>query len=80
MPIKASEIKKLDQKEIQQRLVEAEEELANLQFQLASHQLDNTAKVKVARRDVARLMTVLKEMELGIRKPQAQPASMAKEA
>jgi len=80
MPIKASEINKLDQKEIQQRLVEAEEELANLQFQLASRQLDNTAKVKIARRDAARLRTVLKEMELGIRKPHAQPASTAEEA
>jgi large subunit ribosomal protein L29 len=80
MPIKASDIKQFDQKEIQQRLVEAEEELANLGFQLASHQLDNTAKVKIARRDVARLKTVLREIELGIRKPRAQSAPNAKEA
>jgi large subunit ribosomal protein L29 len=80
MPIKASDIKEFDQKEIQQRLVEAEEELANLQFQLASHQLDNTAKVKVARRDVARLKTIVREMELGIRKPRVQSAPKAKEA
>jgi large subunit ribosomal protein L29 len=65
MPIKASELKDLDLPEIRQRLVEAEEELANLRFQLASHQLDNTAKVKIARRDVAKLKTVLhgREME-----------------
>jgi large subunit ribosomal protein L29 len=79
MPIKASDIKEFDQKEIQQRLVEAEEELANLRFQLASHQLDNTAKVKIARRDVSRLRTVLREMELGIRKPRVQSAPKAKE-
>jgi large subunit ribosomal protein L29 len=80
MPIKATELSELDQKEIQQRLVEAEEELANLQFQLASHQLDNTGKVKIARRDVAKLKTVLREMELGIRKSRANSTSKAKEA
>ena len=80
MPIKASDIKQFDQKEIQQRLVEAEEELGNLGFQLASHQLDNTAKVTIARRDVARLKTVLREMELGIRKPRGQSAPKDKEA
>jgi large subunit ribosomal protein L29 len=80
MPIKASDIKQFDQKEIQQRLMEAEEELANLGFQLASHQLDNTAKVQIARRDVARLKTVLREMELGIRKPRPESAPKVKEA
>jgi large subunit ribosomal protein L29 len=57
------ELKELDLPEIRQRLVEAEEELANLRFQLASHQLDNTAKVQIARRDVARLKTVLHARE-----------------
>jgi large subunit ribosomal protein L29 len=64
MPIKAMELKDLDLPEIRQRLVEAEEELANLRFQLASHQLDNTAKVKIARRDVAKLKTVLHAREM----------------
>ena len=80
MTIKVSEIKNLDQKELQQRLVEAEEELENLQFQLASHQLDNTAKVKIARRDVAKLRSVLREIEIGIRKPSTKTATRTKEA
>ena len=80
MPVKVSEIKDLDQKELQQRLVEAEEELENLRFQLASHQLDNTAKVKIARRDVARLRSVLREIELGVRKPGGKTATRTKEA
>lgn len=74
MPIKATELKDLDLAEIRQRLVEAEEELANLRFQLASHQLDNTAKVKIARRDVARLRTVLHAREMEATKRVAKEA------
>ncbi|KPL07808.1 hypothetical protein AMJ86_02740 [bacterium SM23_57] len=80
MTVKVLEIKDIDKKEIQQRLIEAEEELANLQFQLASHQLDNTAKVRIARRDVAKLRTVLHEIELGIRKPGTKTVPGTKEA
>lgn len=80
MAVKTLEIKDLDKKEVQQRLIEAEEELANLRFLLASHQLDNTAKVRIARRDVAKLRTVLHEIELGIRKPGTKTAPRAKEA
>ena len=80
MPIKAAELKDLDIPEIRQRLIEAEEALANLRFQLASHQLDNTATVKIARRDVARLRTVLHERELMINKPTEMAKRMAKEA
>jgi large subunit ribosomal protein L29 len=80
MPVKVLELRELDEKEIRQRLTEAEEELANLKFQLASHQLDNTAKVKIARRDVAKLRTVVHEMELGIWKPRSEATAKAKEA
>jgi len=80
MPIKVLDLKNLDEKEIRQRLTEAEEELANLKFQLASHQLDNTAKVKIARRDVAKLRTVVHEMELGIWKPRSESTKKTKEA
>ncbi len=80
MPIKALELKDLDLPEIRQRLIEADEELANLRFQLASHQLDNTATVKIARRDVAKLRTVLHERELGINKPPEKAKRGVKEA
>ena len=79
MPIKAVELKDLDIPEIRQRLIEAEEELANLRFQLASHQLDNTATVKIARRDVAKLRTVLHERELANNKPSEMAKRVAKE-
>ena len=67
--IKMDEIKQLPIDELKVRLQDAEEELANMQFQHALHQLDNPLKLKIARRDVARLKTVLREYELGKRTP-----------
>ena len=66
------EINNLTLGEINQRLLDSEEELSNLEFQLATHQLDDTSRVKQARRDVARLITVLHEIENGKRTPLSQ--------
>ena len=71
--IKMEEIKQLPLQEIKERLRDTEEELANLKFQLALHQVDNPLKLRVVRRDIARLKTVIREYELGMRqekKPQ----------
>jgi len=65
--MKMHEINQLTRDEIAQRLNEAREELQNLSFQLATHQLDNQVKVRLARRNVARLTTVLHEFELNKR-------------
>jgi len=65
--MKMHEINQLTREEIAQRLNEAREELQNLNFQLATHQLDNQVKVRQARRSVARLTTVLHEFELNKR-------------
>lgn len=65
--MKMDEIRQLTPEEITRRLDDAQVELQNLRFQLATHQLDNQVKVRLARRDVARLMTVLHEFELGTR-------------
>ena len=70
--IKMNEIKNMTLNEIQQRLNDTEEELANLKFQLATHQLDDSSRVTHTHRDVARLKTVLREIELGTRKPLSQ--------
>lgn len=66
--MKMSDIRQLSGEEINQRLHDAKEELHNLRFQLATHQLDNQVKVRLARKDVARLLTVIHEFELGLRK------------
>lgn len=61
----ASEIREMTVDEIRARLQDQEEELANLRLQLATHQLEDGLAVRKARRDVARLKTVLREHELG---------------
>ena len=52
--------------EIEQKIAELKEELFNLRFQLATGQLDNTARIKQVRKSIARAKTVLRERELGI--------------
>ena len=65
--IKMEEIKQLPLEELKVRLQDAEDELANLRFQLALHQLDDPLKVRHMRHSVARIKTVIREYELGLR-------------
>jgi len=64
MPSKTAELRELPDDELYVRIESAKEELFNLRFQLATGQLDNTARLKEIRRDVARLATVLREREI----------------
>ena len=61
--MKASEIKEMSVDEMNQKLVSLKEELFALRFQLAVNQLDNTAKVKAVKKDIARIKTCLREAE-----------------
>jgi large subunit ribosomal protein L29 len=61
--MKASEIRALSPEEIRSRLDEAREKYFRLRFQLASGQLKNSANLRQARRDIARLATILRERE-----------------
>lgn len=67
--MKIDEIIQLPEAEIKQRLEDSLEELQNLRFQHATHQLDNPLRIRTLHRDIARLKTVLREIELGIREP-----------
>ncbi len=62
--MKASEIKELSQDERQRKLEDLKEELFNLRFQHESGQLENTAKLKKTKRDIARVKTILRESSL----------------
>ena len=64
MSSKAVELRELPDDDLYVRIESAKEELFNLRFQLATGQLDNTARLKELRHDVARLATVLREREL----------------
>ena len=56
-----------DNARLREELEKAKAELFNLRFQAATGQLENSGRIKIVKRDVARIMTVLRERELGIR-------------
>jgi large subunit ribosomal protein L29 len=60
----ASDLRRLDDTALGRRLAEAQEELFNLRFQLATGQLDNVSRIKAVRRDVARIHTIIREREI----------------
>ncbi len=62
--MKAAELKDLSIEELQKRLADEEESLGNLRFQLATSQLDSPIKVRTVRRDIAKIMTVIRGKEL----------------
>ena len=64
MPSKAVELRELPDDDLYVRIESAKEELFNLRFQVATGQLNNTARLKELLHDVARLATVLREREL----------------
>ena len=55
------ELKNKSVEELNQELVAAKKELFNLRFQNATNQLDNTARIKEVRRNIARIQTVITE-------------------
>ena len=62
--MKASDLRDLPYEKLEERLAEAKEELFNLRFQLATNQLDNTARMRRVRREAARIATVMREQEI----------------
>jgi large subunit ribosomal protein L29 len=62
--VKAAELRDLDAQLLEERLVEAKEELFNLRFQDATGQLDNYKRLRELRRDVARIRTEMRGREL----------------
>jgi large subunit ribosomal protein L29 len=66
MPSKAAELRDLPTDELLARVDSSKEELFNLRFQLATGQLDNPARLKKVRHEVARIATVLREREIEV--------------
>jgi large subunit ribosomal protein L29 len=63
---KASELRELSEEDLVTKLREAKEELFNLRFQSATGQLENNSRLKVVRKEIARIYTLMRERELGI--------------
>ncbi|MDD5893123.1 MAG: 50S ribosomal protein L29 [Coriobacteriales bacterium] len=62
--MKASEVRELSTDDLNEKLSEARAELFNLRFQMATSQLDNTARVKTVKKDIARICTELRAREI----------------
>lgn len=61
--VKAKAMREMSPEEIRERLGELREELFNMRFRNAMKQLDNPLKIRESRREMARLLTVLREKE-----------------
>ena len=64
---KVSELDEMTNADLESRLREAKEELFNLRFQSATGQLESHGRLRTVKRDIARIYTVVRERELGIR-------------
>jgi len=62
----AAELRELEDDELEGRLAEYRRELLNLRFQLATGQLDNSTRVAAVRKDVARVLTILRDREIAL--------------
>lgn len=72
VPVKARELRDLSREELLRKLDDLKTELFNLRFQKAVGQLGNPMRIRQVRKDIARVLTVLRERELGIERPAAQ--------
>jgi large subunit ribosomal protein L29 len=63
MRMKAMELRQLSLEELTKRLADEQENLANLRFQLATSQLESPIRVRIVRRDVAKIRTVIREKQ-----------------
>ena len=64
--MKATELRDMDEKELTKRLGELRKELFGLRFQHATGELDNTASLRRAKREVARALTVARQREIDL--------------
>ena len=62
--MKPNEVRDMSSEERNQKLAEMQEAFFNLRFQHETGQLENPQKLKQAKRDIARIKTIIREMEL----------------
>ena len=67
MAATAHELDSMTSTDLETQLREAKEELFNLRFQAATGQLESHGRLRTVKRDIARIYTVVRERELGIR-------------
>lgn len=62
--MKASELRKNNVDELRKKLKELKAELFNLRFQNAVNQLENPMRIRIVKKDIARILTIIREREL----------------
>jgi large subunit ribosomal protein L29 len=72
MATTAHDLDDMTNADLETRLREAKEELFNLRFQSATGQLESHGRLRTVKRDIARIYTVVRERELGIRQAPSQ--------
>lgn len=65
--ITSAELDKLTDAELATKLKEAKEEVFNLRFSAVTHRLEDSGRLKEVKRNIARIYTIARERELGIR-------------
>ncbi|MCI6681224.1 MULTISPECIES: 50S ribosomal protein L29 [Parafannyhessea] len=70
--MKYKDIRELSDEELAQKLEDGRAELFNLRFQMATSQLDNTARVSVVKRDIARIQTEMRARQIAADNAAAQ--------
>ena len=62
--MKVEKVRDMTDAEMEEQLKSLRKELFNLRFQFATHQLNNPARIRLVRRDIARLLTIRRERKL----------------
>ncbi|WP_456434238.1 50S ribosomal protein L29 [Thermosulfuriphilus sp.] len=65
--MKPEDLRGMSEEELRDKERELREELFNLRFQKATHQLENPMRIREIKKDIARIKTILRERELGLR-------------
>lgn len=66
--MKSTELRELSDQELSKKLEDTRAELFNLRFQMATSQLDNTARVNTVKKDIARVLTEQRAREIAAEK------------
>ena len=66
--MKSSQLNEMSKMELETKLSDNMDSLQNLRFQKALQQIENPLQIRVFKREIAQVKTVLRELELGIRK------------
>ena len=78
--MKAFELRELSDTELVRRIQEEEESLANLRFQKVISQLENPMKLRLTRKDIARMKSILRERQLKKPEPKTEQPENQKKA